>query len=79
MVGGIVYCTALDSSGCKVYDTDYTWMGALLGAGVGGALGGITGYFIKTDRWEEIPLDRLRVSLAPERDGGFALGFSVGF
>ena len=32
-LGGIVYCTALDSSGCQVFDTDYTWLGALIGAG----------------------------------------------
>ena len=34
---------------------------------------------IKTDRWEEVPLDRLRVSFAPQRDARFALGFSVSF
>ena len=49
--------------------------GALLGAGVGA----VVGYFIKTDRWEEISLDRLRVSFAPQRDGGFVLGLSVEF
>ena len=48
--------------------------------GAGGALvGGIAGYFIKTDRWEEVPLERLSVSLAPQRDGRLALGFSVRF
>ncbi len=51
---------------------------AFFGAG-GGLVGGIAGYFIKTDRWEEVPLERLSVSLAPQRDGGFALGFSVRF
>ena len=30
-------------------------------------------------RWEEIPLERLRVSLTPQLDGGFALEFSVRF
>ena len=49
--------------------------GALLGAGVGA----VVGYFIKTDRWEEVQLDRLRVSFAPQREGGFALGLSVEF
>jgi len=78
-VRGIVYCTALDSSGCKIYDTDYTWLGALIGAGMGGLVGGITGYFIKTDRWEQVPLERLRVSLIPQPDGRFALGFSIRF
>jgi len=52
---------------------------ALIVSAIVGAAGGIVGYFIKTDRWEEIPLERLRVSLTPQRDGGFALGFSVRF
>jgi hypothetical protein len=42
---------------------------------VGGALvGGIIGGSSTSDRWEEIPLDELRVSLLPERHGGFAVG-----
>jgi len=45
---------------------------------VGAVLGVLVGAFIKTDRWEEIPLDRLRVSFVPKRDG-FALGLSVSF
>ena len=46
---------------------------------IGTVAGGLVGYFIKTERWEEVPLERLRVSLAPQRDGGFALGFSITF
>jgi hypothetical protein len=48
--------------------------------GVTGALiGGLFGAILKTDhRWEEVPLDRLHVSFAPERDG-FAVGVSVSF
>ena len=45
----------------------------LMGAGIG-ALAGAE----KTERWEEVPLDRLRVSFAPRRDG-FAFGVSVSF
>ncbi len=44
--------------------------GALIGAGIGA--------LIKTDRWEEVPLDRLSVSFAPRR-AGYALGLSVSF
>ena len=42
--------------------------GGLIGATVGGVLGALVGSSIKTDRWEEVPLDRLRVSFAPQRD-----------
>ena len=44
----------------------------------GGLVGAAVGAF-KRDRWEEVPLERLSVSLTPQRDGGFALGFSVRF
>jgi len=49
-----------------------------LGAG-GGLVGLIAGALIKTDQWEELSLDRLRVSFAPQLDGRFALGLSVIF
>jgi hypothetical protein len=45
----------------------------------GAAVGLVVGAFTKTDRWEEVPLDRLRVSIVPQRDGRFALGVSVSF
>ena len=54
-------------------------MFALIFGVLGGAAGAIVGHYIKTDLWEEVPIEGLRVSLAPQRDGGFALGFSVGF
>ena len=54
-------------------------VGATVGA-VGGALfGAIVGALIKTERWEEVPLDQLRVSFAPQRDGRFGVGVSVSF
>ena len=52
-------------------------------AAVSGFGGGLVGLFVgaqfESDRWEEVPLDRLRVSIAPLRDGRFALGLSVRF
>ncbi len=56
---------------------------AIVGAvllGLGGiVVGAVTGAFIKTDRWEEVPLDRLRLQVAPQRDGRFGLGLSMRF
>ncbi len=46
-------------------------VGALVGLGIGALL--------KSERWEEVPLDRLRVNIVPLRDGRFALGLSVAF
>jgi hypothetical protein len=53
--------------------------GAGIGATVGFVAGLVTGLAWRTDRWEEVPLDQLRVSFTPQRDGRFALGFSVRF
>ena len=46
-------------------------LGALIGAGVGAAT--------KSERWEEVPLDQLRVSFAPQRNGRFGLSMSLAF
>ena len=41
--------------------------------------GAVIGALIKTDRWEEIPRDRVSLSVASQRDGRFGLGLSVRF
>jgi hypothetical protein len=54
----------------------------LKAAVVGGALGMIGGVLVArkpVDRWEEVPLGRLRLSVGPQRDGRFAFGASVAF
>ena len=78
-LGTVVYCKTVEFSGCVPYDSDLTLAFAFIFGALGGVAGGITGYFIKTDLWEEVPLERLRLSLAPQREGGFALGVSVRF
>ena len=78
LVGSLAVCNFTDT--CQVfYDNDVRGDVVTVSGLMGGALGGFVGYLIKTDRWEEVPLERLRVSLNPQRDGGFALGFSVRF
>jgi hypothetical protein len=37
------------------------------------------GALIKTDGWQEVSLEHLCVSFAPQREGRFALGLSVLF
>ncbi len=63
---------------------DFGSEGAALGGALLGGLGGLVvraliRSAVKTDRWEEVPLDRLRVNLAPQRDGRFGVGLSVRF
>ncbi len=57
---------------------DASW-GSVIGGVLGTAFGGLIGLQIQTDRWEEVPLDRLRVGFAPRQDGSLALGLSVRF
>lgn len=49
-------------------------LGGLAGIGVGVLVGSV----LKVDRWEEVPLDRLRVSIMPQRHG-LSVGVSVKF
>jgi len=56
---------------------------AVLGGGTGAIIGTLIGAFVggvlvKTDRWEEVPLGGLRVSLMP-RTQGFGVGASIAF
>ena len=55
------------------------FIGAGIGAGIGAVAGALVGFAIKTEQWEEAPLDRLRMSLGPQRDGRFGFGASVKF
>ena len=70
-----------DRTPYDVYPRDYgfavTW--GLAGGAVLGGLGALIGKAASGSPWEEVPLDRLRVSFAPQRDGTFALGLSVAF
>ena len=67
-------------SGCGSGDDCFDaglWLSAPPLAGM--LLGGVVGALIKTDRWEEVPLDRLRVSFGPQRDGRLGFGASARF
>jgi hypothetical protein len=52
--------------------------GALILGIPGLLIGTVIGAASKTEGWEEIPPDRMRVSFAPQREG-FAFGLSVSF
>ncbi|NIM51536.1 MAG: hypothetical protein GTN62_12050 [Gemmatimonadales bacterium] len=54
-------------------------LGAVIGGLTGALLGTGIGALIKTDRWEQVPLDRLRVSVLPQRDGRSVFAVSIAF
>ena len=77
-LGVAIAVPACLSKDCGVYTVPVylgfgVW-GAVMGAAAGAIIGAIGGR-----AWEEVPLERLRVSLTPQPDGGFALGVSVRF
>jgi hypothetical protein len=53
--------------------------GALVGAALGIGVGALTGTFIRTDRWEDIPRGQLRVEPIVGVEGRFGLSASVRF
>jgi hypothetical protein len=54
-------------------------VGAGIGAGSGLLVGAVAGALIKTERWEEISLDRVLVSLMPTHEGRLAIRLSMTF
>ena len=71
---GLVYCRDFGDCGAEV---KWGWAGFF---GAGGALVGVgIGALHRADKWQQVPLDRLRVSVVPQRDGRFGLGLSVRF
>ena len=54
-------------------------IGTFSGLVVGTAIGGLIGAFIRSDRWEEVPLDQLRVQPVATVDGRFGLAVSLSF
>ena len=86
LVGGALFGAGLGALTCGeggsgavcTQEQGVAW-GALAFGGVGLIVGSIYGLLANIDRWEEVPLDHVRVSFAPQRDGRFGLGLSVRF
>jgi hypothetical protein len=57
-------------------------LGLISGGLVGAGVGALTGLFIRSERWEHIPLRlvrRIRVGLSPQPDGRLGLGAALTF
>jgi hypothetical protein len=64
-----------NSDGCDASAQAYLGGAGIFGAG-GAGLGALVGLAIKKDRWERVPVDRVRVGLEPVR-GGAGVGVSL--
>ena len=71
-------CCCFIDCGCSDNEAGRIIGGAAVGSLVGALLGAGIGAFITTELWEEVPLDRLRVSVTPLHDG-LTVGLSVRF
>jgi hypothetical protein len=54
-------------------------VGAAVFGGAGALIGAVTGALARTERWAEVPRDRLRVSLTSDRAGALRLGATLRF
>jgi len=52
-----------------------TALGGLAGAG----LGAVIGSRLRSERWQDVPIERLRLGLGPQVSGRFGLAFAVAF
>jgi hypothetical protein len=85
VLGAVTYRECVDEPGggwdCFMAPTsagEQAVFGGIGGGALGALIGGLTGIPSKI-YWEEVSLDRVRVSVAPQRKGGVALGVSVRF
>ena len=75
LVGGLAVANlaeGLDEPSSTDITLTYTVLFGLVGAGLGAIIGSAS----KSDLWEEVPLDRLKVSVLPTK-GAVVLAFSV--
>lgn len=65
-------------SACEA-DSPCSWgTAALVVGGMGAAVGAGIGALVKTDRWQPMPLDRVRFGIAPQR-GGMRAALTLSF
>jgi hypothetical protein len=75
IVAGVAACSG---DGCEYAGATVGSLGAI-GAGVGLLIGTSAGASSSGELWEPVPLDQLRVTIAPHPRGGLAIRVSVAF
>ena len=75
---GVAIALMVRDEDCFCTKGEVAAAGGAIGAAAGILIGSSIGAVIKTDRWQEVTPDQLRVIVVP-RPGGLALGVSVAF
>ena len=82
-VGAVIGIGSTDdcssSQGICVGGNEFILVGGVILGGIGSAAGIIIGSFIHTEAWEEMPIDRIRLGISPQHQGGLAFSASVAF
>ena len=69
VAGGITKTLCEIGSDCRVETAQASLVGAGLFGAAGAAAGALIGLAMKTDRWERLPVDRVRVGIRPAPSG----------
>ncbi len=78
LLGAAFAVLAVDAGGSsEISNQEAAAIFAALGGSAGLLIGTIVGASTKTERWQEIPLDRLRVTVGPQPHGRFGVKIDV--
>jgi hypothetical protein len=75
---GVGALVAGNDAGCEI-DLACAAIGAGIVGGGGALIGAVAGALVRTERWAEVPLNHLRLSLTPDRGRGLTLRASLSF
>ena len=77
VLGAIVESESCGLFGGEPCPVEGAAKGAIILGGLGALVGTVVGALTKTDRWEAVPLGRIRVTFTPVRNGRLAILASV--
>ncbi|GMR12824.1 MAG: hypothetical protein BMS9Abin29_1017 [Gemmatimonadota bacterium] len=70
---GCLNCKSASSDPAAVFG------GFVVGGAIGAGVGALIGAAFKSDRWEDVSLDGVRMSMMPRLEGGLAFGIQLEF
>jgi hypothetical protein len=74
---GLTYATTLVILGEGAMSGDLLYLGYWIAGGTGALVGAIVGSLVETERWEEVPVEKLRISIVSNGRSGFAISLAI--